>query len=304
MRSRNSNSVCSFEFQVSNLKSGAHHSAFHAFTLIEMLTVIAIIGILAAMIGPTVTHFRKGDATLSATRQMLDAVAHARQLAISQRTTVYMVFVPTNFWGNDPFNSSQANAWGGLNSTLQNSATVTQLYGAQLTGYFFASLHGLGDQPGQSYPRYLGTLKVLPEAAFIPNFKFTAPPRSVAPFILVTNTATSQGFPIYGFLTTNNIPFPTAEAKTSGTPYVTLPYVAFNYLGQLIDSDGNVRDYDEYIPLAHGSVGYSLNLTNRMPIQASPTSTESPPGNSIEAYNLIHIDALTGRARLEHREVQ
>jgi prepilin-type N-terminal cleavage/methylation domain-containing protein len=303
MRSRNSNSVCSFGFQVSNLKFGVRSSTLRAFTLIEMLTVIAIIGILAAIVGPTVTHFRKGDATLSATRQMLDEVAHARQLAISQRTTVYMVFVPTNFW-NDPFRTFGANAWSGLNSTLQNSTTVTQLYGAQLTGYFFASLHGLGDQPGQSYPRYLGTLKVLPEAAFIPNFKFTAPPRSGAPFILVTNTATSEGFPIYGFLATNNIPFPTAEAKTSGTPYVTLPYVAFNYLGQLVDSDGNVRDYDEYIPLAHGTVGYSQDPASRTPIRDLPTSTESPPGNSIDAYNLIHIDALTGRARLEHREVQ
>jgi len=38
------------------------------------------------------------DAMTAATRQMLDDVGRARQLAISQHTTVYMVFVPENFW--------------------------------------------------------------------------------------------------------------------------------------------------------------------------------------------------------------
>src|SRR5689334_13492974 len=74
------------------------HSLRDAFTLIELLTVIAIIGILAAIVSPTLIHLRKGDAMLAATRQMLDDCGRARQLAISQRTTVYMVFVPTNFW--------------------------------------------------------------------------------------------------------------------------------------------------------------------------------------------------------------
>src|SRR5579872_3782665 len=71
-----------------------------AFTLIELLTVIAIVGILAALVAPVFIHFSKPDVTEAATRQMLDDVARARQLAISQRSTVYMVFIPTNFWGN------------------------------------------------------------------------------------------------------------------------------------------------------------------------------------------------------------
>ena len=68
-----------------------------AFTLIEMLTVIAIIGIIAALSVPVINNFGKSNVTVSASRQMLDAVGYARQLAMSQRTTVYMVFVPTNF---------------------------------------------------------------------------------------------------------------------------------------------------------------------------------------------------------------
>ena len=71
-----------------------------AFTLIEMLVVISILGILAALAVPALKNFGKSDVTISAARQLLDDVARARQLAMSQRTTVYMVFVPTNFWNN------------------------------------------------------------------------------------------------------------------------------------------------------------------------------------------------------------
>ena len=72
-----------------------------AFTLIEMLVVISILGILAALVVPALKNFGNSNVTISASRQLLDDVARARQLAISQRTTVYMVFVPTNFWENN-----------------------------------------------------------------------------------------------------------------------------------------------------------------------------------------------------------
>jgi len=71
------------------VKSAPHNSAF---TLIEMLVVISIIGILAAITMPVVANFRKADSMLAATRQLQDDVERARMLAISQRTTVYMIF--------------------------------------------------------------------------------------------------------------------------------------------------------------------------------------------------------------------
>ena len=63
-----------------------------------MLVVISILGILAALTVPALKNLGKSNAAIGASRQMLDAVGHARQLAIANHATVYMVFVPTNFW--------------------------------------------------------------------------------------------------------------------------------------------------------------------------------------------------------------
>lgn len=75
----------------------------NAFTLLELLVVIAIMGILAALTVPVLKNFGKSDATLGAARQLLDDVARARQLAISDRTTIYMLFIATNFFTGTPF---------------------------------------------------------------------------------------------------------------------------------------------------------------------------------------------------------
>src|SRR5436305_3933866 len=122
-----------------------------AFTLIELLTVIVIIGIIAAILAPAVSHLLHGDNTLAATRQVLDDCARARQLAISQRTKVYMACVPTNFCTDALRPGSAANAWGNLPGVIANSTITTQLLTAQWNGYMLVSLRGIGDQPGRPY---------------------------------------------------------------------------------------------------------------------------------------------------------
>src|SRR5580698_1225546 len=106
------------------------------FTLVEMLTVIAIIAIVAGMAVPLLKNYGKSNVNVTASRQFLDDIGRARQLAMSQRTTVYMVFVPTNFFnanggpGSNNFNT----AWlGALNSAQQ--VAFTNLLEKQLTGY-------------------------------------------------------------------------------------------------------------------------------------------------------------------------
>jgi prepilin-type N-terminal cleavage/methylation domain-containing protein len=278
---------------------------YAAFTLIELLTVIGIIGLLAAVVGPVLTSFRKGDAMLAATRTMLDGVGRARQLAISQHTTVYMVFVPPNFWDNTLPLYQDLTAYNKLPASELIKAT--NVLDKQLSGFTFVSLRSIGDQPGRNTPHYLAAWQSLPDKAFIAPWKFNL---GVNNTLFITDNASGQVFPVRGFNVTNTIPFPSDDVPYLGIagvpPYVNLPYIAFDYQGRLVSGDGTPLGRDEYIPLAHGSVSLAINPATRKAQATGITIVqEQKPGNSTNtAYNLIHIDWLTGRARLEHQQVK
>jgi hypothetical protein len=80
-----------------------------------------------------------------------------------------------------------------------------------------------------------------------------------------------------------------------------MPCIAFDYSGKLIsEADASGNYHDAYIPLAQGTV-FAARDPNSKAFQFAPADvTENPPGNSTGiSYNVIHIDALTGRAVLE-----
>jgi prepilin-type N-terminal cleavage/methylation domain-containing protein len=255
-----------------------------AFTLVELLVVISIMGILAALSVPTLKNLGKSNVQASAARQMLDDVGRARQLAMSHHATVYMVFVPQNFWTN-------ATWWGNLDWNCK--AACTNILDKQYTGYTFISLRSVGDQPGQITQRHLTPWQTLPEGSFIQSNKFYAAPT------FITNGPTGEAYPIEPFHWTNKLPFPTETNLINPS----LPYIAFNYLGQLTADGTTLADRDEFIPLAQGNVSYPTD-GNKVLQRLQPTAVENPPGSSTNSmFALIRIDRLTGRASLLHQKM-
>ncbi|MBU6409371.1 MAG: prepilin-type N-terminal cleavage/methylation domain-containing protein [Verrucomicrobia bacterium] len=284
------------------------------FTLVEMLVVISILGLLAALAVPAIKNMGKADAGLGASQQLLDDIGRARQLAMANDTTVYMVFVPTNFW------AVSTNVAGlGPQLQFQTLNAVSNLMDKQMTGYTFMSYGRVGDQPGQHQWRYLEPWKNLPEGTFIAEQKFNQAPAiysySSTNALVITNQITGRKFYVYGFATNGGptsplppIPFPLETTPTNVGP-VSLPYIAFNYQGQLVQWRYGVESLaaqDEIIPLSRGAVLPALaNNATRNYSFDSPQVLESPPGNGTNAaFTLVDVDALTGRATLQFEKVQ
>jgi prepilin-type N-terminal cleavage/methylation domain-containing protein len=268
-----------------------------AFTLLELLIVIAIMGILAALTVPALKNLGRSNVQTSASRQLLDDVARARQLAISQHTTVYMVFVPTNFY-NSTFLGNLNNAANILADADRVAAltAATNLVASQLTGYNFISYGKLGDQPGRHQWHYLDSWKALPNGNMIAAQKFL----QATPF-QIQEWQRDYNRPAINNFSLALIPFPTEVS-----PAVYLPFIAFNYLGQMTSDGVSISTRDEFIPLAQGYVNFPLDVATKSPAMTSlSTVTENPPGNSTNiSYNVVHVDALTGRATLEFYQIK
>ena len=273
----------------------------NAFTLIELLVVIGLIALIAGLAAPALKT--KSVSMDIAFRQLADDLNRARQLAISTRSTVYVLFMPL------------------IDSTspLTNNLPAAQqdiLTSRQARGYAIFSRRSVGSQPGQEEPRYLSEWKELPEGAFISTNKFQSP---------------DDDSKFYGFL-----PMDYLSAKENpsvkvpfedGSTYKRLPYVAFDSTGALtLSESGYVRGEQKrddwrqslaaraVIPLVAGSVALSRRddgFGKQVLEWAAGSILVKPPfdpkGNFQSITNYIKrvvVDPLSGRSRVEGGEIQ
>ena len=252
-------------------------------TLMELIVVISIIGILAAIALPSVTGMRQSNLMGSANRQLLDDLALARQQAIKNRTEVRVVFAPP-ITTMVPFQPQSVPQFA--------PDDLDPLILGQYVSYRLFATRTVGDQPGRHYARYLTPWKDLPDGVFIAADKFQDNPQVTQYRVDLPNNRVEmiRTFPYAAF------PYP-----TNGSPIIaTLPYITFDYQGRLSSRDAfNGRGI---IPLARGGILHAR--ANDKNTWAGADAQERPPGNSVNNYNFIVIDAITGRARVERPEIQ
>jgi prepilin-type N-terminal cleavage/methylation domain-containing protein len=270
---------------VAAVRSGRPLRGLRAFTLLELMMVIAIIGFIAALALPHVGGIGQANSMNAATLQLLDDVALGRQLAMRNRSPVYMVFLPPMFWTSNAFEYA---------SPPISGHQVTNLITHQYSAYALVSTGSVGDQPGQHHARYVTDWRVLPAGVFFAPFQFT--PTYYQTNLFTTNTL--SGITIDNVIqpwSYIQVPFPSLYPPNTTMP---LPCIGFSPQGSLMTPYTN-----QYIALARGSIFYPTD-TNGLPLFEQPNWAENPPGNDAKNPNLIEIDWMTARATLMQNQFQ
>ena len=264
-----------------------------AFTLIEMLVVVAIIGILLATGLPALKGFGESNKMTAAARQLQDDVAYARQRAINTRSHVFLVFIPPTLVSDagllaklplqNPPNSA------GFTEPEKNA--VSNLFGGQYTTYALFTRRNVGEQPGQQNPHYLTPWRTLPEGMAVAREKFVFDPARMTTFPDVSRP-----------FTTNEFPFPKARSPLP----ILLPYIEFDSRGRVVSEPEPNKPgiyQDAVIPLTRASIFYARDGGGNFTAAAADMQ-ETPPGASSNNFTRVRVDWLTGRTKLERPEIR
>jgi prepilin-type N-terminal cleavage/methylation domain-containing protein len=258
-----------------------------AFTLIEMLVVLVIIGLLAALALPAIRASLESRAIDAASQQLLQDLSLARQRAIAQRSVVAVVFLtPVMF---DP-------AWipAGYPDATERPE-IERLKAGAFTHYAFFQFRRVGEQPGHATTGYITEWKALPEKTFFGT----------------NSVVVSSNWSVLN-LPTNIVrfPFPFSHSASLGdaTPIqCPFPYLAFDQSGRPVRAirDGTFTPADLQptgnldISIARGAVFYARDQAGSV---INLELQEMPAGNA--EFNRIHVDGLTGRAQWIKAEVK
>jgi len=249
---------------------------------VTLLGTLAVIGVLSATAIPTFRGY-KADPLVAASRQLLNVLALARERAIADHTTVFVVFVP-------PLDNLRPE----LRAELP-PADLQHLTAGQYVGYALYEKRGTGDQPGNGVPHYLTEWQTLPAGTAIAPQKFGD---GIEP---MAQHNTNGLYPTFDYVNSGKIYFnPQNGQYPSG--FSSFPTVAFDYQGRLASRWESWHGFDCVIPLTRGHVNL-LSPTGRMEPNASlpvvsATFTEDPAGNWNTVKTHVVIDGPTGRARL------
>ena len=277
----------------------ARRAGLGAFTLLELLVVVGIIAVLTSITLPAMKGLGRSATSKGATRQLMEDLRYARQIALRNRSTVYVVFTPTNIW--DIIKNVDREMLPPRKKDPR-LLSLTNMLEKQFSGYAVMSMRSVGDQPGQSHPNYLTDWKKLPDGMLIAPYKFMAWRKGVHEYR--RGDEYSDGFLRDHFFGHSPqpplVPFPLADSSPA-----RLPHVAFNSRGQLVKRDGFGKlvpaGRDEIIPLVEGSVFHERDrFGNYRPTRPNVVLTGGFSEVAQRWYHTrIRVNHITGRAMVE-----
>ncbi len=236
-----------------------------AFSLVELMVVISIIGFLSLLALPSMKGIGRSARIQAAERQLLDDLGLGRQLAMSQRSDVYFVFLDHRSFDPDLVDPE-------LNSNSEQRLRIQELWEGVYSGYALYSRRQVGSQPGRPVSAYLSDWKFLPEGIFF------RPLKGVHDHQLV------------GGLIVPGIPFPNGDSQSR----TIAPALLFNSQGSLYQFPYGTNTID----LMEGSISHLFNRDQHGRITSFPPLFTQQAERNLTLVSQLEIDYQSGRARV------